>query len=477
MERILSVAQMRAADEWTINKQGIPSEVLVARAGKAVAEEIIKRCRGGRVLVCIGKGNNGEDGKIIAQILAATHGFTVRTLNVYNGIFKVFDNKFDIIVDCIFGTGLNRDVDGKYKTAIEKINESNAFVVSCDIPSGLNGDSGLVMGVSVRANLTVAIQELKTGYFLNYGPDYVGKLVKKDIGISVWGDDYILRIGDDDARKLFESRPRNVNKGNYGKAVVIGGSKSFPGSVLLAYKSLCALKMGTGYSCLAAPDCLYGVVVGICPECIMKPLKSNEDSLIFDEEDFNELLKYDSVAIGMGLTASEETYKAVQFLLTHYDGRLLIDADGLNALALYGIDVLKNKKCRVVITPHIGEFARLVKKDKSEIISNLAQFAKEFAQKYGVTVVLKSAVSIITDGQDVYLNTTGCSALAKGGSGDLLSGFISGLAARHENILECALVGAYVFGKAGEYATKNGNEYTVTATDVIAALPQAINSL
>ena len=159
MERVLTSAQMRQADEYTINQLGVSEQTLVIRAGTAVAEVIKKRFKGGRVLVCIGCGNNGKDGEIVAKELAKTHGFSVQTVNVKNGIFKIFDKKFDIIVDCIFGTGLNRLIEGKYKTAIEKINTSGAFVVACDIPSGLSADNGLPLGCSVKANLTVAIQE------------------------------------------------------------------------------------------------------------------------------------------------------------------------------------------------------------------------------------------------------------------------------------------------------------------------------
>ena len=193
MERVLSVAQMRTADEFTINNLGVDETELVYRAGKSVADEIIKRFRGGRVLVCIGKGNNGADGRVVAEILSKVHGFTVTTLLASCNTNKVFDRQFDIVVDCLFGTGLNREVDGKYKNLIENINALNAYVVSCDIPSGLNGDTGKVMGVAIKANLTVAIQEYKLGHFLNDGPDYSGEVVAKDIGISIWDDNCVKK--------------------------------------------------------------------------------------------------------------------------------------------------------------------------------------------------------------------------------------------------------------------------------------------
>lgn len=477
MERILSVKQMRLADAYTIEKLGVPEQVLVERAGNAVAEEIVKRFKGGRVLVCVGKGNNGADGKVVADILGKIHGFSVYTVNVYNGIFKVFEQPFDIIVDCIFGTGLDREVEGKYKTAIEKINNSGAHVVSCDIPSGINGDTGTAMGIAVKANLTVAIQEYKLGHFLNDGTDYSGEVVAKDIGISVWEDECYHKISDEDAVKYFPKLNRNVNKGSFNKCSVIGGSKIYPGSALLSTNALVAMKMGNGYSNLAFPDCIFDMVAGLNPECTVLSLKCDGESLVFDKDGLDKLMKYDALAFGMGVGVSEENYKIINYLLKNYKGRLLIDADGLNTLSKYGVDTLKEKSCEVVLTPHVLEFARLTGKEKASVITDGINLAKDFAKEYDVTVLLKSAVSVITDGERVYLNVTGSSGQAKAGSGDVLSGIILGLITRTDELFFGAVVGAYLFGKAGEYVEKRQNQYTMTAGDVISALPEVINAL
>ncbi|MBP5466747.1 MAG: bifunctional ADP-dependent NAD(P)H-hydrate dehydratase/NAD(P)H-hydrate epimerase, partial [Clostridia bacterium] len=300
MERILSVGEMRAADEYTINKFGVSGEILIGRAGEAIAQEILHRFKGGRVLVCIGKGNNGEDGKVVAKILSAVHGFSVSTFSAEVGFFKIFEKKFDIIVDCLFGTGLNKEITGRYKTAVEKINESGAFVISCDIPSGINGDSGKVMGAAVKANLTVAIQEYKLGHFLNEGIDYSGKVIAKDIGISVWTETCANRITDKDAALLFKKRPRNIHKGDCGKIVVIGGSKSYSGSVMLAHNALTAYKTGAGYAAIAVPDCIFNAVAGVYPECIIHCLPDDGDGIVFNESALKPLFNYDAVAFGMG---------------------------------------------------------------------------------------------------------------------------------------------------------------------------------
>jgi len=468
---------MRAADAFTIEKLGFTEETLTERAGVAVAQEIISRLKGGRVLVCIGKGNNGADGRVIAKILGATHGFSVVTMTVNNGIFKLFDKKFDIIVDCIFGTGLNREVSGKIKTAIEKINESGAFVVSCDIASGLNGDTGRVMGAAVKANLTVAIQEFKLGHFINDGPDYSGEVIAKDIGISIWGDDYAQRLTAEDAAKFFTPLKRNVNKGCFGKVGVIGGSKSFSGSAVLSMNALIAMKLGNGYSYVAVPDCIFPSLCGLNPECILTSLPDDGENLVMNEDRLKPLLSLDSVAVGMGMGVTEENYKIIKYLLNEFNGKLLIDADGLNTLAKFGADVLKSKKCAVVLTPHIGEFARLTGKEKEEIIKDPVSEAKAFAKEYGVTLVLKSAATIITDDASVYLNTTGTSGMAKAGSGDVLSGIIAGLLAKSDYALDCAAAGCWLFGKTGEIVAKKLTDYAMTASDVVNALPETIASL
>lgn len=477
MQRILSNSQMREADLYTIEKLGVSQEELVLRAGKAVAEEINRRFMGGRVLVCIGSGNNGADGEVVAKELNKIHGFAVDVVFVRNGIFQKFNNKYDIIVDCIFGTGLNRPVEGKYKTAIELINSSGAFVVSCDIPSGLNGDTGLPMGVCVKANLTIAIQEFKLGHFLNDGPDYCGVVVSKDIGISIWGECYPYRITNSTAKVFFQNKLRNVNKGDFGKAVVIGGSKTFPGSVMLSNNALTSLKMGIGYSAIAIPSSLISCYANVNPENVVISIKDNGGYIKFDKKTLSKLLNYNAIAIGMGIGVSKSVYKSIKFLLENYTGNLIIDADGLNTLSKYGIEVLKNRKCRVVLTPHVKEFSRLYNVDKQEIISNGISLAKQFAYEYQVALVLKNACSIITDGENVVLNTTGCCGLAKGGSGDVLSGVLAGILARTDEFFDGVCVAPYIFGLAGEMTQKEQNEYTMVATDVINNLYKVINEI
>ncbi|MCQ2399976.1 MAG: bifunctional ADP-dependent NAD(P)H-hydrate dehydratase/NAD(P)H-hydrate epimerase, partial [Clostridia bacterium] len=289
---------MKNADKYTIENLGVPSDVLVERAGEAVAEEIIRRKKGGRVLVVCGRGNNGADGKVIAKTLSSHHGFSVKIYDVCADDISVLDGDYDIIVDCIFGTGLNRKVDGEYKTVIDKINGKGKYVVSCDIPSGLNADTGVPMGVAVKANLTVAVQEYKTGHFFNDGIDYSGETVAKDIGISIWGEDFSYRLTKEDVCAYFPKRNRNSNKGDYKKACVIGGSESFYGAPLLSSLSLTSLVGGAGYAYLGVPESRYSLYAGINPECIVLPCNGADADKFFFA---------DSIAAGMGKGAREET--------------------------------------------------------------------------------------------------------------------------------------------------------------------------
>lgn len=476
MERLLNALEMKAVDDYTINNLGFSSQMLIERAGTAVAMEIVKRFKGGRVLCCVGKGNNGEDGKVIARCLSDIHGFSVSTLNIRNGIFRLLDKEYDIIVDCIFGTGLNRQIEGKYKEAIEKINSKNAYIVSCDIPSGLNATTGEIFGACVRANLTVAIQELKLGFYLNDGVDYTGEVVKKDIGMSVWGDDYVKRLNDNDAKSFFEERKRNVHKGSFGKAMVMGGSKQYSGSIMLSANALASLKMGCGYSTVVVPDCLFSSFCGVNPEIILTPLADDGNGFTYDQNSLKTFLNNNSIALGMGMGVTENTYNIVKFFLDNFTGTLILDADALNSISKFGVDVLQDKKCNVVLTPHIQEFSRLLNIKKELIMSDIITLSKEFASKFGIVLLVKSATSVITDGEETFVNTTGCSGMAKCGSGDVLSGLISGITARGFDVLHSVAVSSYLFGRAGELAQESLTEFVMTASNIINYLPKAIKS-
>lgn len=478
MRRVLTVAEMRESDRYTIERLGIPESELIRRAGEALAAAIRKKFRGGRILFACGKGNNGKDGAAAAECLKAFHGFSVSVFWVEESETGVFSGVYDIIVDCLFGVGLSRPPAGKYRACIQAINRSGAFIVACDIASGLDANSGLPAESTVKADMTVAIQELKYGHLLNDGMDYSGTTAAADIGISLWGDRYGYCLDGEDVGVFFPVRNHNVHKGTFGKACIVGGSLRFSGAALLAESGLAALKMGAGYANLAVPGSLYPCYAGRVPECTITALPDDGAHLRFDPATLEELCgRYQAIAVGMGMGVTEDTMGIVTYLIGHFRGKLIVDADGLNALAACGMDCLKERAGEILLTPHIGEFARLTGKPTAAILEKSVEYAREFAERHGVTVLLKSCASVITDGTRVCVNAEGSAGMAKGGSGDVLSGFLSGLAARGLSLFDAASVGSWIMGKAGKAAEEKLTVYAMTPSDTVREIGSVIRSV
>lgn len=474
MQKFLTNAQMRASDEYTIKVLGIPSMTLMRRAGGAIAAEVCKIAgEGSSIVVVCGSGNNGGDGYICAQALlkkgysvsvydAATSPRSKECQNAaseYKGGYTR-DIAGDIIIDCLFGTGLCRKVEGEYAKLIEKINSCGAFVVSADIPSGLNGDNGLVMGVAVRADLTIAIGEYKCGHALGDGKDYCGALKKVDIGIVVNCEDCAVAYEDGDAAEFFPSRKQNSNKGTFGSVCLVSGSQKYPGAAALCLSA--ALRSGCGYVKIYTSPEVKNTLIANYPQALYIPAAD---------------LSCASLVIGPGCGDSLDLFNAVRSALRIYRGNFVIDADGINTLAKNGVSVLKEAKCKIILTPHIIEFSRLTGKSAAAILSDPIGCAKSFAEEYGVTVLLKGASTVITDGKRVVLNLRGNSSLAKAGSGDMLAGFMGGTAARGNDLFSAAVCASYVVGAAAEIASAEKTEYCVVSKDVVEAIPFAIKKI
>lgn len=471
MNYVLSNAQMRKADEYTIKTLGYPSETLMRRAGKAIAEEVItsaQKMNARTILVVCGKGNNGGDGYVCAQILLSknydvkVYAFSgklsqdcKREKSRYTGEFTKTINA-EIIVDCIFGTGLERKTDGEYAEVIQKINQSGSFIISADVPSGLNGDNGKICGSAVKADLTVAIAEYKLGHFLNDGKDYCGKLVKKDIGISLPDTFYTVLYEESEVKKFLPERKQNSHKGSYGTANIIAGSKRYPGAAVLAVST--ALKSGCGYVNLTCQDFIKNSLFPLYPQVIYS-----------QSPDYSA----DCIAVGMGCEPTQELYGLIKEILNNYNGKLIIDAAGLNAIAKYGTEVLKQKNCSVIITPHVKEFSRLAALSVEEILHSPQACAQSFAKEYGVTVLLKSSSSIICDCERAAVIFRGSSALAKAGSGDMLSGLICGIAAQGKNLYLSAVTASYLIGLSCEISEEEHTAYATTSTEIIKNLSKA----
>ena len=273
------------------------------------------------------------------------------------------------------------------------------------------------------------------------------------------------------AKELLPARKRDSHKGSYGRAAIVAGSIEYTGAAYLS--AAACLRSGAGYTTLFAPrDILYLYALK-SPEILLKP--SNEGSrYAFNEEIMQTLLGYESIAFGMGMGVSEEVFKGAAYLLKHYEGRLILDADGLNSIAAFGgVSDFKDKKCDVVLTPHVKEFSRLSGLSVEEILENGASLARQFAKDHGVALLLKNAFSVVTDGERVFLNATGNSGQAKGGSGDVLAGVLAGLCAQGATAFDGATLAAYLVGKAAELACPDFGEYSLTASELIAYLPRA----
>lgn len=494
MLRCLTNGEMRACDGYTIRTLGVPSLTLMERAGEAIYEAAAGALRalGARdVLAVCGGGNNGGDGFVAARRLAEA-GFDAEVLCLadrfsadcaaekdrFGGriLREIPQRRCSVVIDCVFGTGLSRDVGGREAALIDYVNGSGAYVIAADIPSGLNGDSGRVMGRCVRADETVAVGEFKLGHFLGDGPDMCGKAVRADIGIDVSqaGGCALIPEGRDIAA-LFPPRRRNTHKGTYGKASVIAGSRLYTGAALLSASA--ALRGGAGYTELCVPEGLFGVYAGRLPEAILTCLKG-EDSFVFCEADMEKVCKSQSIAFGMGVGVSQEIYKMILWLLKNYEGTLILDADALNTLARYGVQALGGeRRCEVILTPHAREFSRLSGLPVSQVLADGLACARAFSEKYSVTVLLKNAVSAVCGGGQTYLNVRGSACQAKGGSGDVLSGLIASVAAQGRPAAQSALAGAYLCGAAAELCEAELGAYSVTAGDVIGKIPQAIRAL
>ncbi len=499
MNYVLTNDEMRRADGYTIEKLGVPSLTLMERAGLALANEAERLAPKGEILCVCGGGNNGGDGFVCARILKARGRqtdivcFAQKTsadclamqkkwLEGGGEILSEFpEEEYALVIDCLFGTGFHGRLTGKeegFALQINLLKGKGAKVLSADIPSGVNGANGRVDGVAVRADVTLCLGELKIGALAGDGLDYAGACKRADIGIVLPDGEYYRLVDREEVGLLLPKRRRNSHKGSYGRAAIVAGSAEYTGAAYLSAAAYLAaagcLRAGAGYTTLFLPKDILPYYILKLPEILL--CESNEGGrYAFNEEIMRKLLSYDSVAFGMGMGASQEVCRGVEWLLSHYEGRLILDADGLNSLAAYGEPYVAfaAKKCDVLVTPHAKEFSRLSGYTMEEIAKEGGRLAVEFAKKTGANVLLKNALTVITDGKEKVLNSTGCSGQAKGGSGDVLSGVLAALCAQGANTLQAAKIGAYLTGKAAELAAAQIGEYSLTASDVIAYLGRA----
>lgn len=509
MIRVLSVDNMRKSDAHTI-ESGISGKELMYRAGVGVVNAMckIKPVNGPVAIVC-GSGNNAGDGYVIAKILQenniACTIFRLSEKASEDGIFylnqclnSTLENKIDVlfcneytnfsgyntIIDCIFGTGFNGVVQGLASQIITKINTSNGYVVSVDINSGLNGDNGL-SALCVHSDLTVAIGDFKPGHFLNQAKDVIKEKCNVDIGISPIEKPFWL-VEKDDFNKIFKARPNYSNKGSFGYIALIGGSKRYCGAIQLATLANAAMRSGAGVVQVALPNSLIHDVASHILESTIYPLSDEDGELVFAEDEIRHLIqRVKTIAFGMGIGVSSQTSKLLSYILSHYDGRLIIDADGLTILSELTKEnpsILSNSKCQIVLTPHLKEFSRLSDLEIETIQENPIYHAQKYVQEYvkkhdknNLVLLLKGPTTIVTDGNEVFLTDAGCAGMATAGSGDVLSGILSAVCAWGNDLTLSTIAGAYINGKAGEYAQKEINPISMIASDTVNEITKVIN--
>jgi len=491
---VISVLNMRKSDEEQISN-GTPSKELMKNAGY----EIFKSFNWyGKILIVAGSGNNAGDGYVLAKYLCDSNiiptVFIIKNKFSIDGkyyydeikdkaniviedISKIDFNSYDIIVDCIFGTGFKGDVISPYKEIIEDINKSNAYKISVDINSGLNGDTGLAH-IAVKSDLTLAIEAPKTGFYLNDGKDYIKNIKTLKIGINHLIEPYNL-IEATDLKELFWERKNNSNKGDYGYIGLIGGSIPYSGAIRLAEMANSAMRSGAGVCMVATLKELANIIIPNILESTIYPLSSDGLYIKFNEDEIkNFIKKLKAIAFGMGIGNNIDTKLMLEYILKNYDKTLIIDADGLNALSKIDKNIIKNSKAKIILTPHLKEFERLSGYSIDEIKNDPINLSMKYAAELNLILLLKGPSTIITDGKIVNIVSKGTPGMATAGSGDVLSGIIAAITAYNPNNLLLATSGAaYINGRAGELAKDESSDITMISSDTANNIKKVIEEI
>lgn len=505
MKYLVTGSEMRAYDSNTIHKIGIPSLVLMERAALGVftcVEEALlarfSRVQEGRVLCVCGVGNNGGDGLCVARLLAekgvpvtaALIGDrermteeTKRQLSILTHFRAVVcdrvpEEAYDVVVDALFGTGLTREVTGEMREAVEAVNRKQAYRIAVDIPSGINADTGAVMGVAVKADKTAALAFWKRGICLYPGALYAGEITTVDIGItetSFCGNAPQMYTYTKAPGTYLPKRKPNGNKGTFGKLLFIAGSEKMAGAALLAARS--AYKSGVGMVKLVIPEKIRVIVQEGLPEALIQTYESPQALSQEEERLFAENMEWaDAAAIGCGMSVCESGRRLLEMAVLQKALPLVIDADGLNILAVEeALQKSLRESCsmgrKAVLTPHMGELARLLHRPIAEVTAAETESCVQAAAETGCIVVGKSArTSVCEAGFPLFLNTAGNDRMATAGSGDVLAGIIAALLAQGVEPREAACTGVYLHACAGDAAAHRAGSAGLTATDIIEGL-------
>ena len=499
MKYLVTSQEMKQYDKNTIEYLGIPGPVLMERAALA-AEDFLKERFDAvkertKVLIFAGMGNNGGDGLALARLLAAD-GYTVavrltgdpgKTTDQWNGQWRSLQHfpvktdsntpadEYNVIVDALFGVGLSRPVEGIYADAVKEMNAAKGFKLALDVPSGICSDTGRVLGCAFRADATITFGFCKRGLVMYPGVDYAGQIRIANVGIGPESfleqcpEMYTLEMGG----WCLPVRDASGNKGTFGKALLIAGSNGMAGAAILAARA--AYRTGSGMVKVITAEENRQILQQGIPEALYGSCRQLSESLEWA----------DVIAIGPGIGKEEQAVQCLKTVVEKSRKPLVLDADALNLLAEDNMKMLSEQLREqgsegrtIILTPHVGELSRLLSCSIPECKENLPGCARALAEQFHGVAVAKDARSIVCKEQgEFYLNTTGNSGMATAGSGDVLTGVITGLLAQGMEAFPAAVNGVYLHGLAGELAAKRYTEYGVMAGDIADCLMRDYNEV
>lgn len=497
MQLWVNAAQMKAADQYTIQKLEVPSLELMEHAAQACVQVLEdEKVDLSHVCVVCGSGNNGGDGFAIARILQ-NNRYSVETFCVGNpehyteetqeqmhrlqecGGKIIYgmpqEDSYSVIIDAVFGVGLSRKVEGRYRQVIEQMNRMRGTKFAVDIPSGLSATTGCILGCAFKADYTVTFQLKKIGLELSQGRTMAGRVIVPDIGISTDSicedQEIVWTAGKDIYRKMLPDRPEDSNKGTYGRLLVIAGSKGMAGAAYL--NAHAAYMTGAGLVRIYTSSDNREILQTLLPEAVITTYEE------YNKEELLSLLTWaDGVCIGSGLGMSRLSEKILKTVIEYVKVPCLIDADGLNLLAENKNYLNQMAERRFVITPHMKEMSRLTGISVEELKADRIQILKDFSSRYRITCVLKDSRTLIaSEEKGIRMNLTGNSAMAKAGSGDVLAGVISGWMVQGKEAEDAAELGTYIHGLSGDLAKFEKGVYSVMARDLIEYISKALMKL
>ncbi len=512
-EYLLSKEEMIQYDKNAMSRHGLSQECLIERAACTVVNYVLHEFpkTNKQILVVCGNGNNGADGVATGRILRE-YGYNVDLLIPFDeddyseGIIhqvKIARNynitimqelgtkEYDIIIDALFGIGLNRNIAGDYQSLIKKLNKKKGYKISVDIPSGIDCNTGMTLGTAFIADTTVTFGFYKRGLFLNDGPKATGTIVRKNVGINEYcffdnkPEMFMYLTDEDKSDKIDIGRNPNGNKGSFGKVLIIAGREDMSGASILAAKS--AIRSGCGMVSVITEEANRAILIAALPEAIVHTYKDKSDiAKCFEEGE-----KWcDVIAIGPGIGTDDIATELLKKCILNSSKPLIIDADAINILSrnkrlkITLLDKQGNEETRrpIIFTPHVKEFARLSEKTMEDVIENRTQACQFFSRQFHSILVLKDSYTVICENDEIFINTVANDALATAGSGDVLTGLAASFLSQYikkDSIVESnnatveqfpfysAIMAVYIHSKAGQKAAEmNGRSYMI-ASDII----------